>query len=94
MTFRHIVLFRIREGVGEAEIEGAQSELRALASSPEVVRWRVERSFDERKGTILIEDATFADASAFERFRQTPAHLAAGARLATIADWWIGDYTE
>ncbi|MFF2487723.1 Dabb family protein [Microbacterium sp. NPDC058062] len=94
MSFRHIVLFRIREGVGEAEIEGAQSELRALSSSPEVIRWRIERSSDYRKGTILIEDATFADVSAFTRFRETPAHRAAGARLASIADWWIGDYEE
>lgn len=94
MAYRHIVLFRMHNGVREEDIEGAQFELRALGASPEVIHWRVERSLDERKGTVLVEDGTFADESTFARFRDSPAHRAAGAQLALIADWWIGDYAE
>jgi len=92
MTFRHIVLFRLRDGVSDTEIEGAQKTLRSLGDSPLVLHWRIARSLDERKGTILIEDATFLDTESFHRFQDSAAHRAAGEAMARIADWWIGDY--
>ena len=94
MAYRHIVLFRIRDGVADADIEGAQAALRALGSFPEIIQWRIERSLDERKGTVLIEDGTFADLAGFQLFHARPEHRAAGDRLSAIADWWIGDYVE
>lgn len=89
---RHIVLFRLHDDVSEADIGAAVAELRALGALPSVHAWRVEQSSDTRKGRILIEDATFASAKAFEAFRRDPAHLAAGAMMAEISDWWNGDY--
>ncbi|WP_228479452.1 Dabb family protein [Microbacterium atlanticum] len=86
------MLFRIHDEVPEQDIEGAQRALRALAAFPGVVEWRVERSLDSRKGTILIEDATFSDRKAFETFRICPEHEAAASQMSAISDWWIGDY--
>ena len=53
---------------------------------------RIERSLDGRKGRMVIEDATFADAQAFAAFRSAPAHGAMAAEMAEISDWWVGDY--
>jgi hypothetical protein len=92
VTFRHIVLFRIRDGVAEDDIEGAQAGLRALGVFPEIIEWRVERSLDARKGVVLVEEATFVDEAGFLRWRERAAHQDAAAQLARIADWWIGDY--
>lgn len=94
MAYRHIVLFRIHPGVAETDIESAQHTLRALGTFPEVIQWRIERSLDTRKGTILIEDATFTDTVGYDTFRHRPEHHTAGQQLARIAHWTIGDYTH
>lgn len=94
MAYRHVVLFRVRRGVPEAEVAELCAGLRALGGMPGILHWRVERSLDDRKGTILIEDATFADRDAFEAFRADPRHRAQTDAAAQIADWWVGDYLE
>lgn len=92
MTYRHIVLFRMRHVATENDIEGAQQALRALGGFAEVASWKVERSLDARKGVMLVEDATFADAQDFELWRARAAHGATAALLSEISDWWVGDY--
>jgi hypothetical protein len=91
-VFRHIVLFRVHDDVSDAELERAVSALRALGNEIKAVSWHVELSLDSRKGRVIVEDATFADAAAFDRFRAHPAHLAIADHMARISDWWVGDY--
>lgn len=92
MTYRHVVLFRIHDHVEEHDVDRAVDRLRSLADLPCVDTWRIERSLDERKGRILVEEATFADAHAFAAFREDPRHRDVAGEMAAISDWWIGDY--
>ena len=90
--FRHIVLFRVHDSLSDPELGQVVSALRALGDEIEAVSWNVEVSLDPRKGRVIVEDATFADNSAFDRFRTHPAHIAIADRMARISDWWVGDY--
>lgn len=92
MTYRHVVLFRIHDNVEEYDIDAAVVALRSLADLPCVDEWHIARSLDERKGRILIEEATFADESAFAAFRAAPRHRDVASLMAEISDWWVGDY--
>lgn len=92
--FRHIVLFRVHDDVSDDRVTAALEELRSLAVLPSVASWRVELSLDARKGRVIVEDATFSDAAAFERFRRDERHLAVGDTMSEIADWWNGDYED
>jgi hypothetical protein len=91
-VFRHIVLFRVRDDVTDPELSEAIDRLRALGDAPTVGEWRIERSLDQRKGRVIVEDATFASREAFEVFRSSAAHVATAEHMAGIADWWVGDY--
>ena len=89
-VLRHVILFRLREG---ADADTAMRLLRE--SRPEgALRWVVERSLDERKGVVLIEDATFVDADALQSFRDSEAHERSAAYLREWADWVVGDWWE
>ncbi|WP_341580065.1 Dabb family protein [Microbacterium schleiferi] len=90
--FRHIVLFRVHDAVSDAELKQVVSALRALGDEIEAAAWNVEVSLDSRKGRVIVEDAAFADAEAFRRFRAHPAHVAIADQMARISDWWVGDY--
>lgn len=90
--FRHIVLFRVHDGVPGERVTEAIRSLRSLAVLPDVLEWRIEESLDRRKGRILVEDATFRDQDGFDSFRAHPDHIRAGEQMAQIADWWNGDY--
>ena len=92
MGFRHIVLFRVHDGVANRRVDTAITRLESLATLPGVQSMHIERSLDGRKGRVVIEDATFADAAAFAAFRAAPSHVAAAAEMAEISDWWVGDY--
>lgn len=92
MTYRHIVLFRVHDDVDEARGTEAVERLRSLGVLPGILSWQVELSLDTRKGRIIIEDATFADAAAFEEFRGHPRHSEVASEMAEISDWWVGDY--
>jgi hypothetical protein len=92
VVYRHIVLFRLHDDVDEIDVERAADALTGLASDLGLDSWRIERSIDVRKGRILVEDATFVDRSAFERFRATPEHARVAAMMSRISDWWVGDY--
>lgn len=93
-AFRHIVLFQVHPGVTDPQVDEAVDALRSLGSLPGIERWVVERSLDERKGVVIVEDATFVDRAAFEAFRSSDQHRAAGEQLAAIADWLVGDFVE
>ncbi|CAL4860852.1 Dabb family protein [Microbacterium sp. MM2322] len=92
MGYRHVVLFRIHHDVEENDVTGAIDQLRTLADLPGITKWEVARSLDERKGRIIIEEATFTDITAFTAFRTHPRHQRVAAHMATISDWWIGDH--
>nr|WP_155048225.1 Dabb family protein [Microbacterium sp. ZXX196] len=85
-------MFRIHDDVGDARVDAAIDMLQGFAAFPGVVSWITTRSLDERKGRVVIEEATFESRGAFERFRGDPAHVRAAKTMAEIADWWIGDY--
>jgi hypothetical protein len=91
-NFRHIVLFRIHDEVAADRIDTAITRLESLGALPGVVSMRVERSLDGRKGRMVIEDATFANAAAFAAFRANRSHVDVAAEMAEISDWWVGDY--
>jgi len=92
MTFRHIVLFRVHDGIGDDRVSAAILRLTSLADLPGVTSLHIARSLDGRKGRIIVEDATFVNAGAFAAFRESPPHLAVSCEMAEISDWWIGDY--
>ncbi|GAA0492709.1 Dabb family protein [Microbacterium aurantiacum] len=92
MTYRHIVLFRVHDDVDDARVTEAISRLRSLDVLPGILSWRVEQSLDARKGRVIIEDATFVDALAFDAFRADARHTEIASEMARISDWWVGDY--
>ncbi|HSI25843.1 MAG TPA: Dabb family protein [Aeromicrobium sp.] len=89
-VLRHVILFRLREGAD------AETAIRLLRDSrPEgALKWVVERSLDERKGVVIIEDTTFADAEALQSFRDSEAHQKSSDFLREWADWVVGDWWE
>jgi hypothetical protein len=59
-NLRHIVLFKIKDGVNELQIESAIKLLKELGiDNPSIIEWTVEKSLDERKGKIIIENSLF-----------------------------------
>lgn len=94
MPLRHLVLFRIRDEVADADVDRALAGLRGLGDLPGIVSWRVEMSTDTRKGRVIVEDSTFVDRAALQDFRAHPRHAESSALLARIADWLVGDYDE
>ena len=92
--FGHVVLFRIRDGVDATAISAATRMLRGLGRHAGVVSWAVERSLDDRKGTIIAQDATFADAATFGEWRSSEAHREVANQMARISDWWVADWEQ
>lgn len=93
--FRHIILFKLHEGLDpELEIKAIQL-LQELGKEDEgVLEWRVKRSIDIRKGIIIVENGLFKDKQAFEIFRKSDKHLETVNFMKEIADWTVGDYIE
>jgi len=91
-VFRHVVLFRVRDDVADPEVSEAMSALGSLGAGEGIESWLIELSLDRRKGRVIVEDATFSDRAAFLAWRADAAHQRVAARLALIADWWVGDW--
>ena len=89
--FRHIVLFRVHDEITYADLLDALSALRELGDDPGIIEWNVALSLDTRKGRIIVEDATFVNAGAFESWRRGADHGRVAGRMAQISDWWVGD---
>ncbi len=94
MPYRHIVLFRLYDGCRPAEIAAAIEGLEELGELPGILEWTVRRSEDERKGVVIVQNALFESREALTAFSVHPAHQVSAARLAKMADWWIGDHEE
>jgi len=91
--YRHIVLFRLHDGVSSEIVERAITALQELGTHQAgITAWHVAESLDSRKGRILIEDVSFSSEEAFREFRASPQHKRVAALMSTIADWWVGDY--
>lgn len=89
---RHIVMFRIHEDVSDDAVTEAVVMLRSLEEIPAVRSWRVERSTDERKGRVIIEEASFDSTNHLRAFQADPRHVSVGKRMSSISDWWVADY--
>lgn len=90
-AYRHIVLFRLYPDVDAGEV---LAQLRSLADEPGILRWRVERSIDERKGIVIVQDSLFESPAALEAFRVAPAHVAIADYLSKNADWLVADHYQ
>ena len=87
---RHVILFKLREG---ADADRGLELLRSFRP-PGTTRWVIERSIDERKGVVIVEDATFESQAALDAFRVSPDHAEAVAFMKDNADWVVGDWWE
>ncbi|MEO6471007.1 MAG: Dabb family protein [Aeromicrobium sp.] len=94
MPLRHIVLFRVRDGIGESQIASAIQALEALKVIPGLIEWTIRRSQDERKGVVVVQNSLFETRQALADFAAHPLHKVSADLLRTMADWWIGDYEE
>ena len=92
MPFRHVVLFRVHDGIPNERVSYAIERLESLAGQPGGTSMRIASSLDGRKGRIIVEDATFTNAAAFAAFHESRPHVAVGQEMAEISDWWIGDF--
>ena len=90
-AFRHVVLFHLHEG---ADPEPALRVLRDACPETGVLTWTVTRSLDQRKGIVVVEDATFVEREAFEDFRASDGHQAAVAHMSQCSDWVVGDWWD
>ncbi|BBH16422.1 hypothetical protein Back2_07090 [Nocardioides baekrokdamisoli] len=61
---------------------------------PGTTKWIIERSVDERKGVVIVEDATFESEAALDAFRVSEDHAEAVAFMKENADWLVGDWWE
>lgn len=89
-VLRHVILFRLREG---ADADQALKLLRSFRP-PGTLKWVIERSVDERKGVVIVEDSTFESEEALNAFRSSPDHADAVAFMRENADWVVGDWWE
>jgi heme-degrading monooxygenase HmoA len=87
--FHHVVLFRLHDG---ADADAALAVLKAAEPTSGLVSWQVERSIDERRGTVLAEIAVFESADAFRAWRDSDLHHAAAAHMRDVADWLVADW--
>ena len=90
--YRHVVLFRVRDDVTDPDVSRAIDLLRELGDEPGVTAWDIALSLDTRKGRVIVEDGTFADAAAFAAWRASPAHVRVAEHMASLADWIVGDW--
>ena len=87
---RHVILFRLHEG---ADADRAVELLRSF-QPPGTTKWVIERSIDDRKGVVIVEDATFQSQEALDAFRVSDDHADAVAFMKENADWLVGDWWE
>lgn len=92
---RHIVLFKVNNGVNETRIDDAIKLLKELGKdNTSIIQWTVEKSLDTRRGTIIIENFLFKSEEDLKTFRSFEKHIKTGEFMREISDWIIGDYFE
>ena len=88
---RHIILFRVYP---DADPDEVLRRLRSLRELPGVLEWRVERSLDERKGVVVLQNSLFSSLQALRSFRVGPEHVEVADFLSRSADWLVADHLE
>ena len=88
---RHVILFRLYP---DADPDLVLSRLRSLRDRPGVLEWRIERSLDERKGVVVMQNSLFASMDALHAFRSDPVHARVAEFLSRNADWLVADHLE
>lgn len=92
---RHIVLFKLYEGISQEKEAKAVQLLKQLGEdSDDILSWKIEKSLDTRKGMIIVENGLFKNANALEAFRLSEKHAHVSAFMKQIAHWLAGDYKE
>ncbi len=89
---RHIALFRFNDEATPEQQAEALRLLRGLVTSPGILSWEVEPSFDTRRGTVVAVNGLFADEEALTTFRPSPDHQAVARYMRDLATWLVADY--
>ena len=88
---RHVIVFRLYP---DADPDEVLQRLRSLCDLPGLLAWRVERSLDERKGVVLLQDSLFASMAALQSFRGEPRHVEVAEFMSRRADWLVADHLQ
>ncbi|BDH16149.1 MULTISPECIES: Dabb family protein [Streptomyces] len=93
---RHLVLFKLNEGVSRDE-ERVQAGVRAFAALegeiPELTFWECAWNITDRPIAYdFAINSAVADKDALTRYIEHPAHQAAAAQWREFATWVIADY--
>ncbi|MEE4541204.1 Dabb family protein [Streptomyces sp. V4-01] len=93
---RHLVLFKLNEGVSRDEprvAAGARGFAELGALVPEVASWECGWNVTDRPIAYdYAINSSVADTAALGRYLEHPAHRAAVAPWAEFATWVIADY--
>ncbi|MEV4333792.1 Dabb family protein [Streptomyces sp. NPDC049597] len=93
---RHLVLFKLNEGVGRDEprvIAGAKAFQELDGLVPELQFWECAWNITDRPIAYdFAINSAVADADALKRYLEHPAHQAAAAQWREFATWVIADY--
>ena len=87
----HVILFRLYP---DADADEVLRRLRSLGHLPGLLAWRVERSLDERKGVVVLQDSLFESGAALQAFREAPEHAEVAAYMSRSADWLVADHVQ
>ncbi|MCX5446152.1 Dabb family protein [Streptomyces nigrescens] len=93
---RHLVLFKLNEGVSRDE-ERVQAGVRAFAALegeiPELAFWECAWNITDRPIAYdFAINSAVTDQDALKRYIEHPAHQAAAAQWREFATWVIADY--
>jgi hypothetical protein len=93
---RHLVLFRLNEGVSRDEprvVAGAQGFAELGGLVPEVVSWECGWNVTDRPVAYdFAINSSVEDRDALQRYLEHPAHQTAVAPWKEFATWVIADY--
>ncbi|MFH8802760.1 Dabb family protein [Streptomyces sp. NPDC017936] len=94
---RHLVLFKLNEGVGrdDPRVVAGEAAFRALGDQIEDLRsWELGWNISERPIAYdFAINSAVEDADALKRYLEHPAHQAGVALWREFATWVIADYT-
>ncbi|MET8981502.1 Dabb family protein [Streptomyces sp. NPDC004539] len=94
--FRHLVLFKLNEGVkpDDARVEAGEAAFAALAGRIDDVKFW-EQGWNVSDRPIAYDfaiNSAFEDAEALKRYVEHPEHQAAAALWREFATWIVADY--
>jgi hypothetical protein len=95
-VIRHLVLFKLNEGVGrdEPRVEAGAKAFRELgALIPELESWEVGWNVSDRPIAYdFAINSSVADTDALKAYLEHPAHQAGVAQWREFATWVLADY--